>query len=208
MSWAAKRAARNSTRVMSGSCPINSTKNETNDPGLPLPLRDTDGNGSRGSPSRTCLPQRAAVAGLNKSILPAAAARNPPSIRFLKRIRRAIESAFSMAHPPTQDESQNVNSGNPQSIHQSMATLYCIGRNYADHAVEMGHDPDREPPFFFKAQFTSRMHGRLMAVARQARGEVFSSSSRSNHRRWLSGYLVARRLDSTARSPSIGCVGC
>lgn len=27
--------------------------------------------------------------------------------------------------------------------------VYCIGRNYADHAREMGHDPDREPPFFF-----------------------------------------------------------
>jgi fumarylpyruvate hydrolase len=27
--------------------------------------------------------------------------------------------------------------------------IFCIGRNYAEHAVEMGHDPDREPPFFF-----------------------------------------------------------
>jgi fumarylpyruvate hydrolase len=27
--------------------------------------------------------------------------------------------------------------------------VFCIGRNYAEHAVEMGHDPDREPPFFF-----------------------------------------------------------
>ena len=27
--------------------------------------------------------------------------------------------------------------------------IYCVGRNYADHAIEMGHDPDREPPFFF-----------------------------------------------------------
>ena len=27
--------------------------------------------------------------------------------------------------------------------------IYCVGRNYADHAVEMGHDPDAEPPFFF-----------------------------------------------------------
>jgi len=30
--------------------------------------------------------------------------------------------------------------------------VYCIGRNYAAHAVEMGHDPDREPPFFFAKQ--------------------------------------------------------
>jgi fumarylpyruvate hydrolase len=27
--------------------------------------------------------------------------------------------------------------------------IYCIGRNYADHAREMGVDPNREPPFFF-----------------------------------------------------------
>lgn len=27
--------------------------------------------------------------------------------------------------------------------------IYCIGRNYADHAREMGMDPNREPPFFF-----------------------------------------------------------
>ena len=28
--------------------------------------------------------------------------------------------------------------------------IYCVGRNYAAHAIEMGHDPDREPPFFFQ----------------------------------------------------------
>jgi len=28
--------------------------------------------------------------------------------------------------------------------------VYCIGRNYAAHVVEMGGDPDREPPFFFQ----------------------------------------------------------
>jgi fumarylpyruvate hydrolase len=27
--------------------------------------------------------------------------------------------------------------------------VYCVGRNYADHAVEMGGDPNREAPFFF-----------------------------------------------------------
>jgi len=27
--------------------------------------------------------------------------------------------------------------------------IYCVGRNYAKHAREMGMDPDREPPFFF-----------------------------------------------------------
>lgn len=28
--------------------------------------------------------------------------------------------------------------------------VYCVGRNYAAHAREMGKDPDREPPFFFQ----------------------------------------------------------
>ena len=28
--------------------------------------------------------------------------------------------------------------------------VYCVGRNYAAHAVEMGHDPARDPPFFFQ----------------------------------------------------------
>lgn len=27
--------------------------------------------------------------------------------------------------------------------------IFCVGRNYAAHAREMGADPDREPPFFF-----------------------------------------------------------
>ena len=27
--------------------------------------------------------------------------------------------------------------------------VFCVGRNYAAHAREMGKDPDREPPFFF-----------------------------------------------------------
>ncbi len=32
--------------------------------------------------------------------------------------------------------------------------VYCIGRNYAEHAREMGHDPNREPPFFFQKNQT------------------------------------------------------
>jgi fumarylpyruvate hydrolase len=27
--------------------------------------------------------------------------------------------------------------------------IFCVGRNYAAHAREMGKDPDRDPPFFF-----------------------------------------------------------
>ena len=27
--------------------------------------------------------------------------------------------------------------------------IYCVGRNYAEHAAEMGGDATKEPPFFF-----------------------------------------------------------
>jgi fumarylpyruvate hydrolase len=27
--------------------------------------------------------------------------------------------------------------------------IFCVGRNYAAHAREMGKDPDRDPPFYF-----------------------------------------------------------
>lgn len=33
--------------------------------------------------------------------------------------------------------------------HYPVRRVYCVGRNYAAHAREMGFDPDREPPFFF-----------------------------------------------------------
>lgn len=36
-----------------------------------------------------------------------------------------------------------------QSARFPLRRVFCVGRNYADHAREMGHDPDREPPFFF-----------------------------------------------------------
>jgi len=37
--------------------------------------------------------------------------------------------------------------------------IFCIGRNYADHAREMGHDPEREPPFFFGKNLDALMPG-------------------------------------------------
>ena len=47
--------------------------------------------------------------------------------------------------------------GSPQRF--PVHRVYCVGRNYADHAREMGGDPTREPPFFFMkpadAAFTS-----------------------------------------------------
>lgn len=39
--------------------------------------------------------------------------------------------------------------GNRIDQHWPVNRVFCIGRNYADHAREMGHDPTREPPFYF-----------------------------------------------------------
>ena len=36
-----------------------------------------------------------------------------------------------------------------ESIRFPVRRILCVGRNYADHAREMGSDPEREPPFFF-----------------------------------------------------------
>ena len=40
------------------------------------------------------------------------------------------------------------------AVHNSSAQfpvrrIFCVGRNYADHGIEMGGDPEKEPPFFF-----------------------------------------------------------
>jgi fumarylpyruvate hydrolase len=36
-----------------------------------------------------------------------------------------------------------------QNLHVPVRRVFCVGRNYAAHAREMGSDPTREPPFFF-----------------------------------------------------------
>ncbi|MFG1242328.1 fumarylacetoacetate hydrolase family protein [Xanthobacter versatilis] len=47
--------------------------------------------------------------------------------------------------------------------------IYCVGRNFADHAVEMGHDPNKEPPFFFqKNPDTLVPHGATIAYPKMS----------------------------------------
>lgn len=43
--------------------------------------------------------------------------------------------------------------------------IYCVGRNYAAHAREMGFDPDREPPFFFMKPTDAIVHAATEAKA-------------------------------------------
>jgi fumarylpyruvate hydrolase len=48
--------------------------------------------------------------------------------------------------PPTVPTVPVRNSDRLFPVHR----IYCVGRNYAEHAIEMGHDPNREAPFFFQ----------------------------------------------------------
>lgn len=87
--------------------------------------------------------------------------------------------------------------------------VYCIGRNYAAHTIEMGGDPDREPPFFFQknpdnldtsGQFpypakSADVHHELeMAVALKSGGVNIPVASALDH---VFGYAVS--LDMTRR---------
>jgi fumarylpyruvate hydrolase len=46
---------------------------------------------------------------------------------------------------PAQTSVEVAGTGQRFPVHR----IYCVGRNYAAHAREMGMDPEREPPFFF-----------------------------------------------------------
>ncbi|MEM0905865.1 MAG: fumarylacetoacetate hydrolase family protein [Pseudomonadota bacterium] len=87
--------------------------------------------------------------------------------------------------------------------------VYCIGRNYAAHAVEMGHDPDREPPFFFQknpdnldssgifpypSQTSDVHHEAELAIMLKLGGTNIAISDATNH---IFGYALA--LDMTRR---------
>lgn len=87
--------------------------------------------------------------------------------------------------------------------------VYCIGRNYAAHAVEMGHDPNRESPFFFQKNpdnldasgsfpyppHSSDVHHEVeLVVALKSGGTNIAVADALNH---VWGYAVS--LDMTRR---------
>ena len=88
--------------------------------------------------------------------------------------------------------------------------IFCVGRNYAEHAREMGGDPNREPPFFFTkpADALVPMGGKLsfpiatkdlhyeveLAVALKGGGRQLSADAAQA---LIFGYAVA--LDMTRR---------
>jgi fumarylpyruvate hydrolase len=48
-----------------------------------------------------------------------------------------------------------VGSSKSLAVHR----IYCVGKNYADHAREMGGDPSRDPPCFFSKPADAIVHG-------------------------------------------------
>jgi 2-keto-4-pentenoate hydratase/2-oxohepta-3-ene-1,7-dioic acid hydratase in catechol pathway len=73
-----------------------------------------------------------------------------------KSAKRKAKAAARKAAPKTAGSKTVFNlpqvtvpiSGSNQTF--PVRRIYCIGRNYAAHAREMGSDPTREPPFFFQ----------------------------------------------------------
>ena len=87
--------------------------------------------------------------------------------------------------------------------------VYCVGRNYAEHAREMGHDPNKEPPFFFQKNpdnlltspempypsRTNNLHHEIeLVVALKSGGVDIPAASALDH---VYGYAVG--LDMTRR---------
>ncbi|MGA2550704.1 MAG: fumarylacetoacetate hydrolase family protein [Burkholderiaceae bacterium] len=97
--------------------------------------------------------------------------------------------------------------------------VYCVGRNYAEHAREMGFDPEREPPFFFckpadavwavasgttgempYPSLTKNLHYEIeLVVAIGAKGTEIATEKAREH---IFGYAVG--LDMTRRDLQIG----
>ncbi len=96
--------------------------------------------------------------------------------------------------------------------------VYCVGRNYAAHAREMGFDPDRDPPFFFckpdnavvvvaagttgemaYPTHTADLHHEIELVAAIGKGGRDIPAERANEHIW--GYGVG--LDMTRRDLQI-----
>ena len=57
-----------------------------------------------------------------------------------------MSQATEYVFPPEKTVSVGVQG---ESRRFAVRRIYCVGRNYAEHTREMGHDPDRELPFFF-----------------------------------------------------------
>ena len=79
-----------------------------------------------------------------------------------QRRRRMLQSAAALVAGVAAPQGSHAQMNMPFTVAQTfipiagtgaqfpVRRIYCIGRNYAAHAREMGSDPNREPPFFFQ----------------------------------------------------------
>ena len=85
--------------------------------------------------------------------------------------------------------------------------IFCVGRNYAAHAREMGKDPDREPPFFFSKPAdalvddgaivpyppeTENLHYEAEMVVAMGRGGIDINEAAALEHVW--GYAIGNEL--------------
>jgi fumarylpyruvate hydrolase len=98
--------------------------------------------------------------------------------------------------------------------------IFCVGRNYAEHAREMGGDPDREPPFFFQkpadaivtdgndfpypAQTTDVHHEMELVVALGKGGKDIAAGSALAHVYGYAAGLDMTRRDLQAEAKKLG----
>jgi fumarylpyruvate hydrolase len=60
---------------------------------------------------------------------------------------REVRPMTSFAFPPAPQPSVAI--AGASSVRFPVRRIFCVGRNYAEHSREMGHNPDQEAPFFF-----------------------------------------------------------
>jgi fumarylpyruvate hydrolase len=81
-----------------------------------------------------------------------------PRRRLLKRTAAVGVGALAGAALPAAAQPSDILFAHPGTFIPVMGSgqrfqvrrIYCVGRNYAAHAIERGSDPTREPPFFFQ----------------------------------------------------------
>ncbi len=98
--------------------------------------------------------------------------------------------------------------------------IWCIGRNYADHALEMGFDPESEPPFFFSKPVgtvvqdgselpyppaTSDLHHEVeLVVALRSGGSNLDAAGALDHVFGYAAGLDMTRRDLQAQAKKLG----
>jgi fumarylpyruvate hydrolase len=123
----------------------------------------------------------------------------------INNINKELQMSSYVIPPPTQSNLPVVGTDKLFPIRR----VYCVGRNYAEHTREMGHDPNKEAPFFFMktpdSLFTdgkfpyptvsTDVHWEIeMVVALKSGGKNIKAADALSH---VFGYAIA--LDMTRR---------